>query len=165
MNADPEVMLHFPKVLDRAASDRYMDKIEYCFSRNGYGLWALERRDNGDFLGFAGLSWLTFEAEFTPAVEVGWRLNRSAWGNGYATEAGRAALEHAFRIADIDEVVSMTTHDNLRSRAVMERLGLIHNPADDFAHPNLSPDHPLSSRVLYRISKASWMQAALRLSS
>jgi RimJ/RimL family protein N-acetyltransferase len=154
MNADPEVMEHFPSPLTRAESDAFVDKIEWGFGEYGYSLWALEVRETGDFIGFAGLLLQTFEAPFTPAVEVGWRLARHAWGHGYATEAGARALEYGFTEAGLEEIVSMTARLNVRSQAVMERLGLTRDPADDFDFPRLPEGHPLRPSVLYRISRA-----------
>src|SRR5437660_9921323 len=101
-------MRHFPGVLDRASSDALVERVEADFDRHGYGLWALERRDTGEFIGFTGLQWVGFEAHFTPALEVGWRLARSAWGHGYATEAAWEALSVAFTEVGVPEVVSMT---------------------------------------------------------
>jgi RimJ/RimL family protein N-acetyltransferase len=114
LNADPEVMRHFPGVLDRAASDATVDRIEAGFDRYGYGLWAAQRFDTGEFIGFVGLQWIPFEAHFTPALEVGWRLARSAWGHGYATEAAQEALRVAFGEVGVPEVVSITTPGNTR---------------------------------------------------
>jgi RimJ/RimL family protein N-acetyltransferase len=153
MNADPEVMHHFRGPLDRAQSDAFLERIEQAFETHGYGLWVVELRSQPGLLGFAGLAWQTFEAAFTPALEVGWRFARSAWGHGYATEAGRAALAYGFEHADVDEIVSMTTRTNERSQAVMRRLGLTRDPNDDFEHPALPPGHPLRPHVLYRISR------------
>src|SRR5690349_5668673 len=115
-------MEHFPAPLSRSQSDELIEKIEAGFETNGFGLWALELRGGGEFIGFTGLAVPAFEAHFTPAIEVGWRLARSVWGNGYATEAGRAALSFGFEEADLEEIVSFTTVANCRSRAVMERL-------------------------------------------
>jgi RimJ/RimL family protein N-acetyltransferase len=154
MNADPEVMEHFPSPLTRLESDAFVDKIEWGFDEYGYSLWALEVRETGDFIGFAGLLLQTFEAPFTPAVEVGWRLARHAWGHGYATEAGARALEHGFTEAGLEEIVSMTAVRNVRSRAVMERLGMTRDPADDFEHSRLPEGHPLRPHVLYRLRRA-----------
>jgi RimJ/RimL family protein N-acetyltransferase len=151
MNADPAVMEHFPGTLSRRESDALVERIEAGFEANGFGLWALEVRATGEFIGFAGLDVPEFEAHFTPAVEIGWRLARSAWGHGYATEAGRAALAYGFEQAGLEEIVSFTTVANRRSRAVMERLGMSHDPADDFDHPRLPPGHPQRLHVLYRI--------------
>ncbi len=150
MNADPEVMRHFPATMERAASDAFVERIEAGFDRYGYGLWALEVLETGEFIGYTGLQWTTFEAHFTPALEVGWRLTTKAWGHGYATEAAREALRVAFE-AGVPEVVSFTVPANARSRAVMERLGMTRDPADDFAHPRLPEGHPLCRHVLYRV--------------
>jgi ribosomal-protein-alanine N-acetyltransferase len=108
-------------------------------------------RGTGEFVGFTGLAVTEFEAHFTPAVEVGWRLARSAWGNGYATEAARAALSFGFEEAGLNEVVSFTAPANRRSRAVMERIGMSRDPRDDFDHPGLPGGHPLRPHVLYRV--------------
>lgn len=153
LNADPEVMEFFPDVLTRRESDALVGRIEEGFGWHGFGLWAVEVGGTGAFVGFAGLAVPSFEAHFTPAVEVGWRLARSAWGNGYATEAGQAALDFGFGQAGLGEVVSFTTVGNRRSRAVMERLGMTHDPADDFDHPSLPEGDPLRSHVLYRLSR------------
>ncbi len=150
MNRDPEVLEYLPGPLSRDESDGLVRGIEAGFERNGFGLWALETKEGGEFVGFAGLNVPEFEAHFTPAVEVGWRLARSAWGNGYATEAGRVALRFGFDQAGLSEIVSFTTVGNRRSRAVMERLGMTHDLADDFDHPSLAAGHPLRPHVLYR---------------
>jgi RimJ/RimL family protein N-acetyltransferase len=144
-------MEHFPGTLTRRESDELVDRIEAGFAENGFFLWAVELRASGEFIGFTGLAAPGFEAHFTPAVEIGWRLARSAWGHGYATEAARAALEFGFEEVGLKEIVSFTTPLNRRSRAVMERLGMSHDPADDFEHPSLPPGHPLRPHVLYRL--------------
>jgi len=154
LNADPEVMEHFPASLTRPQSDRLIERIEAGFERNGYGLWALETRADGEFVGFTGLAPVPFEAHFTPAVEVGWRLSRSAWGRGYATEAARASLAFGFDEVGLAEVVSFAAAGNARSRAVMERIGMERDPEDDFDHPGLPAGHPLSRHVLYRVAAA-----------
>ncbi|HEU4944329.1 MAG TPA: GNAT family N-acetyltransferase [Solirubrobacterales bacterium] len=151
MNADPLVMEHFPAPLSRAQSDELVEKIEGGFEANGFGLWALEVRESGEFIGLTGLAVPGFEAHFMPAVEVGWRLARSAWGKGYATEAGAAAIAFGFGEAGLDEIVSFTTVANRRSRAVMERLGMSHDPGDDFDHPGIPAGHPQRPHVLYRL--------------
>jgi RimJ/RimL family protein N-acetyltransferase len=150
INIDPEVMEFFPAALSRAGSDDLIAKIEAGFERHGFGLWALETRERGELIGFTGLAVPDFHAHFTPAVEIGWRLARSAWGEGYATEAGRAALAYGFGPAGLTEVVSFTSVGNARSRAVMERLGMSHEPGDDFDHPALPEADPLRRHVLYR---------------
>jgi ribosomal-protein-alanine N-acetyltransferase len=156
LNADPEVMRHFPAPLDRAQSDGFVARIEAGFDRYGYGLWALETLDGGEFLGFTGLQWIPFDAHFTPALEVGWRLARSAWGRGYATEAAREAVRFAFTEAGLRELVSMTTPANDRSQAVMRRLGMTRDPAEDFDHPGVPDGHPMRRHVLYRLPYQRW---------
>ena len=153
MNADAEVMRHFPDKLDRATSDALVDRILEGWEARDLGLWAVQRGEDGAFLGFAGLAVPTFEAHFTPAVEVGWRLARGAWGHGYATEAARAAVAYGFETMGLVEIVSFTTVDNVRSRRVMERLGMTRDPADDFDHPGLPAGHPLRRHVLYRLRR------------
>jgi RimJ/RimL family protein N-acetyltransferase len=164
LNADPEVMEFFPAPLSREQSDLLIERIETGFERHGFGLWALEPLESGELIGFAGLAVPPFEAHFTPAVEVGWRLARPAWGNGYATEAGRAALAHGFGRLGLEEIVSMTSIGNARSRAVMERLGMTRDPADDFEFPTLPPGHPLRPHVLYRVGPSQVPPAAGRSS-
>ncbi len=153
LNADPVVMEHFPNTLTRQESDALVVRIEAQLDTLGYGLWALEVRDTGEFIGFTGLAVQTFPAHFTPAVEVGWRLNRSSWAHGYATEAALAALDYGFDIADLGEIVSMTATTNIRSQRVMQRIGMTRDPADDFDHPNVPDGHRLKPHVLYRIRR------------
>ncbi|GIU88749.1 MAG: N-acetyltransferase [Acidimicrobiia bacterium] len=158
LNADPEVMRHFPAPLTRAESDAAADAIAAGLARLGWGLWAVEVEGEGGapFVGFVGLSVPAFAAPFTPCVEVGWRLAREHWGKGYATEGATAAVGFAFGVLGLDEVVSFTVPANRRSRAVMERLGMTHDPADDFDHPRLPEGHPLRRHVLYRLPRGRW---------
>lgn len=158
MNADPDVMEHFPSPLDRAASDALIDRIEAGFEADGFGLWAVEVSGGSDFIGFVGLSRATFEAPFTPAIEIGWRLARAHWGRGYATEAARRVLDHAFGPLGLEDVVSFTTPCNLRSRAVMTRLGLRRDPCGDFQHPAVELGDVHRAHVLYRIDRHGWAQ-------
>ncbi len=144
-------MEYFPAPLTRAESDLLVDRIEAEFDERGYGLWAVDVVATGEFIGFAGLSVPGFEAHFTPAVEVGWRLARTAWGHGYATEAARAAVDFGFNQVGLPVIVSFTAATNQRSRAVMERIGMTRDPAGDFDHPNLPQYHRLLRHVLYRI--------------
>jgi ribosomal-protein-alanine N-acetyltransferase len=153
MNADPAVMAHFPAPLTTAESDALADAIDAHHAARGFGLWALEIPGVAPFAGFVGLSVPGFSAPFTPCVEIGWRLAAAHWGRGYATEAARAVLAHAWDVVGLDEVVSFTTAGNLRSRAVMSRLGMRHDPAAAFDHPRLPPDHPLRPHVLYRLAR------------
>jgi ribosomal-protein-alanine N-acetyltransferase len=154
LNADVDVMEYMPARLTHAQSEQMIAWIEAGFDRHGHGLWALEVLATGEFVGFTGLAQVSFDAHFTPAVEVGWRLARSAWGHGYATEAGRAALAFGFAYAGLDEVVALTSAANARSRAVMERLAMTRDPADDFDHPELREGDTLRRHVLYRASAA-----------
>jgi ribosomal-protein-alanine N-acetyltransferase len=153
LNADPVVMERFPSTLTRAESDALVARIRTGFAEHGYGLWALDVKETGEFIGFTGLALQTFPAPFNPSVEVGWRLQRSAWGRGYASEAARAALGVGFHEFGLDEIVSMTAVTNLRSQRVMERIGMTRDPADDFLHPNVPDGHRVQPHVLYRIAR------------
>ena len=157
MNADPRVMEHFPKPLTPEESDDFVDRTIERWATDGFGLWAVERQFAGCFIGFTGLAAPTFEAHFTPCVEVGWRFAVDAWGQGCATEAARAALRFGFEEVDLEEIVSFTVPANTRSRAVMDRLGMTRDPADDFDHPRLPDGHRLRRHVLYRLSRERWL--------
>ncbi|MBI1180661.1 MAG: GNAT family N-acetyltransferase [Alphaproteobacteria bacterium] len=156
MNADARVMEHFPSQLSRSESDAFVDRIRQHFCEHGFGLWAIELVDTAHFIGFTGLAVPQFSAHFTPCVEIGWRLAFEHWGRGYATEAARLALGYAFGALALAEVVSFTSTANHRSRAVMERLGMRRDPADDFDHPALPEGHPLRRHVLYRLGSGSY---------
>lgn len=151
LNADPEVMALFPAPLSRAESDALAARIEQRFAQHGFGLWAVELIDSATFVGFTGLSFPSFEAHFTPCVEIGWRLAAAHWGRGYAGEAATLALRAGFVHLRLAQVVSFTSCHNLRSRRVMERLGMSHDPRDDFDHPRIAQGHPLQRHVLYRL--------------
>jgi RimJ/RimL family protein N-acetyltransferase len=153
LNADPEVMRHFPSVLTRAESDALALGARALISSRGWGLWAVEVVEGARFIGFVGLAQPRFDAHFTPAVEIGWRLAREHWGSGYATEGARAVVATAFDELGLDELVSFTTVANAASRRVMERLEMTHDPADDFEHPLLAPGHPQRPHVLYRLRR------------
>lgn len=150
LNADPEVMRYMPRALSRAESDAFAESAGGELARRGWGLWALEVREEGRFIGTVGLSVPAWEAHFTPCTEILWRLARADWGRGYATEAARECLRFAFETLRLPEVVAFTVPANTRSRAVMERLGMRHEAADDFEHPRLPAGHPLRPHVLYR---------------
>jgi ribosomal-protein-alanine N-acetyltransferase len=158
LNADPRVVEFLPQALRREESDALVERIGRHWAEDGVGQWAVERREDGAFIGFTGLALQAFEAPFTPVVEVGWRLAAEAWGHGYATEAARAALRFGFVTRSLDEIVSFTVPANIRSRAVMERIGMTRDPADDFDHPRLPVGSPLRRHVLYRLSRASWRE-------
>lgn len=153
LNADPAVMEYFPAPLSRSESDGLIERASAFLECHAFGLWAVEAPIG--FIGFVGLSVPRFEAPFTPCVEIGWRLARAAWGHGYATEGARAVLEHGFGTEGLDDIVSMTAVGNARSRAVMERLGMTRDPADDFDHPTVMGT-AVQRHVLYRLARADW---------
>jgi RimJ/RimL family protein N-acetyltransferase len=161
LNADPDVTRYLFRPLTPEESDALVDSIEAGFAERGWGLWAVQVLDDERFIGFTGLNVARFEAPFTPAVEVGWRLARSAWGYGYATEAATAALSFGFGSSGLGEVVSFTSPLNTRSMRVMQRLGMSHDPSDDFGHPGVPPDHRLHNHVLYRIDQATWQSRSV----
>jgi len=150
MNADPEVMVHFPSVLSQAESAAYLGRMLAHWAAHGFGLFALIRNTDEAFLGFTGLTHPSYETPFTPCVEVGWRLTHAAWGKGYAHEAAQACLDWGFNTLKLPEIVSFTARENLRSIALMQRLGMARAPQEDFEHPMLTRGHPLSWHVLYR---------------
>lgn len=154
INSDFRVMEFFPHAMPRQDSDALVERIQTHFDSCGFGLYAVEIPGRRLLSGFIGLIVPRFEAHFTPCVEIGWRLRFEDWGHGFATEGARAVLREAFRHLSLDEVVSMTVPANQRSRRVMEKLGMTHDPDDDFDHP-LVPDHPLTRHVLYRIRRDS----------
>ena len=156
LNANPVVMEHFPATLTPAQSDDLVDRVEGLFERNGYGLWALEVPGVTPFAGFVGLLEQTFPAHFTPAVEIGWRLSPDWWHHGFATEAARLAVAFGFGSLALSEIVSMTSTTNLPSQAVMRRIGMHRDPADDFDHPSVPPGSPIRRHVLYRLSLDEW---------
>lgn len=151
LNADPITMEFFPSVLTTPESDAAAAGNRAHIEEHGWGLWAVEVVETGEFIGFTGLWTVPSDYPFIPAVEVGWRLARAHWGRGYATEAARAAVEFGFGDLGLAEIVSMTAVANLRSRRVMEKLAMNHDPADDFDHPRIPDGHPLRRHVLYRL--------------
>jgi RimJ/RimL family protein N-acetyltransferase len=155
LSADPVVMEHFPSTHSRAESERLVGAFRDGWAANGFGIWVVERVADRAMLGFTGLSRPTF----MPVVEVGWRFARHAWGFGYATEAARAALSFGFETLGLEEIVSFTATTNVRSQRVMERLGMTHDPADDFDHPRLPDGHRLRRHALYRLRRSDWERA------
>ena len=159
MNADPEVMRYFPKVLSAKVSDIIAKKCQQLIADKGWGLWAVSVKDDaknsGGFIGFVGLNDTHADMSFGPAVEIAWRLHKDYWGYGYATEAARAALNFAFDELALDEVVSFTAFINKRSQLVMERLGMT-DMKEDFYHPMLAAEHRLAKHVLYKIARQQW---------
>ncbi len=159
LNADPRVMEFMPGPLSRRESDLLVDQIQSHFREHGFGLYATELRRDTSFIGFIGLAVPSFHADFTPCVEIGWRLSVDYWGHGLATEGAREVVRHAFEVLGLEDVVSFTVPANIRSRRVMEKLGMTHNPADDFDHPRLLEADPLRRHVLYRLRRSGWNRA------
>jgi RimJ/RimL family protein N-acetyltransferase len=160
LNADPVVMQHYPTTLTRRQSDQHIDSILERIGRGELAQWAVGIREGAPFIGYVGLSVPAFDAPFTPCVEIGWRLARSHWGCGFATEPAFAALGHGFDDRGLDEIVSFTTPANVRSRRVMERIGMTRSPEDDFAHPSLPEGDALRPHVLYRLERSRWKSPA-----
>src|ERR1039458_7683060 len=153
MNSDPRVMEFMPSLLPAAESDALVDRALAHFDRHGFGPFAAELLENHSFIGFIGLSIPNFDAPFMPAVEVGWRLAFDSWGRGLATEGARAVVRYGFEEMGLDSLVSFTVPGNVRSRRVMEKIGMTHDPHDNFDHPHLPEGHPLRRHVLYRLQR------------
>jgi RimJ/RimL family protein N-acetyltransferase len=149
LNADPETMRYFPSTMTREQSDAMVDWASGLIEERRWGLWAVEVPSVAPFVGFVGLNVPSFMPD---VVEIGWRLLKDHWGNGYATEAGREVLRYGFEELRLDEIVSFTTVSNTPSRRVMERIGMTHDPSRDFDHPNV-PEGPLKRHVLYAITR------------
>lgn len=156
LNLDPEVMEYLPKISSKEESNTLADKIMNLISENGWGFWAVETKTDNSFIGFVGLNEPKYELPVKPCIEVGWRLAREYWGNGYATEAGKASLEYAFNNLDVKEIYSFTSIANKRSQAVMERLQLV-NIHSNFDHPSIPSDSQYREHVLYKIDKEIWI--------
>jgi RimJ/RimL family protein N-acetyltransferase len=150
INADPAVMATIGPVQTRAQTDASIERMLAGWEENGCGLWCVDL--DGECIGFTGLNRPWFRAAFTPCVEVGWRLSSKHWGNGYAPEAGRAALDFGFGTHRLDEIVSFTAAINHKSRRVMEKLGMTRDTEADFDHPSVPEGDPLRRHVLYRLS-------------
>ena len=153
LNADPRVMEFMPACLTAEQSDAMINRIEAHFHEHGFGLYAAELTSERRLIGFVGLFVPRFQAHFTPCVEIGWRLAAEHWGQGLATEGARAVVRYAFEMLGLPEIVSFTVPANVRSRRVMEKIGMTRNPDDDFDHPNLPEGHPLRRHVLYRLNR------------
>jgi RimJ/RimL family protein N-acetyltransferase len=156
-------MRHFPSTLTEQQSNEMIDRMRAVWAERGFGLWAVERTDTAELVGFVGLSAPAWQSSFTPCVEVGWRLARRHWGNGFAPEAATAALQFGFDNVELphDEIVSFTTVANSNSRRVMEKIGMVHDPARDFDHP-LLPTWPERRHVLYRIDRRQFADHVAR---
>ncbi len=153
LNADPEVMEHFPAPYSREETAAQIQAFQQRLETGGLGYFALEIKPEDRFAGFVGLNQVTFEAPFTPAVEIAWRLARWAWGRGYASEAARRCLAYGFEERGLDRIAAFTARPNLRSQAVMQRIGMTHDPALDFEHPRVAEGHRLRRHVFYSIAR------------
>jgi RimJ/RimL family protein N-acetyltransferase len=159
LNADPRVMEFFPATLDRAASDVMADRCQSLIAERGWGFWAAEAKETGQFIGFVGFHIPIAELPFSPCVEIGWRLGFQCWGRGFATEAARGALGVGFEALSLAEIVSFTAVRNIRSRAVMEHIGM-REATITFEHPSVPVGSPLREHCLYRLSREQWSQHA-----
>lgn len=157
LNADPKVMEFYPEPLDRAASDAMANRCQSLIVERGWGFWAVETKKMQEFIGFVGLHIPTPELPFSPCVEIGWRLAHHHWGEGYATEAAAGVLRIGFELLGLSEIVSFASIRNLRSRAVMERLGM-REAGETFEHPSVPVGSALRRHCLYRLSHAQWEQ-------
>ena len=153
INQDPKVMEYFPALGNKEQTRIHIKRINDHYDKYGFSLYAVELKNTGEFIGFVGLLKPSFDAHFTPTTEIGWRLSSKHWGKGYAPEAAKAVLEYAFNTLHLKEVVSFTSIGNQKSIRVMEKIGLKHDPKDNFYHPKLDKNHPLALHVLYKLSK------------
>lgn len=151
-------MEFMPRPLSHTESDALFDRIAKHWQQHGFGLCAVQHRAAGEFIGFLGLAIHQFDAPFMPAVEIGWRLGAEWWGQGLATEGAREMVRYAFESLGLYALVSFTVPANVRSRRVMEKLGMTHDPSEDFEHPNLPASHPMRPHVLYRLRRQDWIQ-------
>ncbi len=159
LNADPKVMEFYPAPLSRSASDVMANRCQALIAERGWGFWAVETKCANEFIGFVGLHTPAPELPFSPCVEVGWRLDAKHWGKGFATEAARGALRIGFERLGLAEIVSFTSAINLRSRAVMVKLGM-RETEETFEHPSVPMDSPLRQHCLYRLSHSQWVPVA-----
>lgn len=165
MSADPQVMAYLLPFASPEAVNAWIDRQQTHLKTHGFCFWAVESKADGTFIGAAGLLRVGYEAHFTPAVEVGWRLDRRFWGQGYAPEAAARAIRFGFEHLDLQEIVANTVPANRNSRRVMEKLGMSHTAADDFDHPLVPIEHPLRRQVLYRLPRDRWSSPAARVAS
>jgi RimJ/RimL family protein N-acetyltransferase len=156
---DPQVMEFLLPLATRADSDAMVERIKTRIAENGWGLWAVEEKASGEFIGFTGLNVPAVALPFSPCVEIGWRFARRAWGKGFASEAARGALQVGFGQLGLEEIVAFTVAGNLRSAAVMERIGMKEDAAGVFDHPLVPEGHPLRQHRLYRLGRAAWAAA------
>lgn len=157
MNADARVMKYFNSTINKEDSDAFARRMMQEMADQGWGRWVVTLKENDTFIGYVGLVHVPFDAHFTPAVEIGCRLLYEYWGKGYASEAAKAILEHAFTVLQMSEIVSFAVQENERARSVMEKIGMQHVEDGDFYHPALPDKHRFSWHVLYRITREEWL--------
>jgi ribosomal-protein-alanine N-acetyltransferase/3-dehydroquinate dehydratase/shikimate dehydrogenase len=153
LNSDPRVMEYFPATLTPDETESLIARIEARFAQQGFGFWAAELKQARTFIGFIGLNIPGYPLPFSPCTEIGWRLSFDHWKKGYAQEGARAVLTHGFKNLGLEEIVAFTAASNVRSRRVMEAIGMAHDPQGDFDHPDILANHPLRKHVLYRKTK------------
>jgi RimJ/RimL family protein N-acetyltransferase len=158
INADPDVMEFFTATLSHKQSVLLLEEIESAFEIQHFGLWAVEVVASGEFIGFVGLNRPRWVSDFTPCFEIGWRLAKSAWGQGYAPEGARAVLQDGFQRFELNEILSWTAATNAKSVRVMEKIGMVTDAAENFLHPLVPDWHPLKPHVLYRMTRQRWQQ-------
>ena len=157
INQDHQVMKHFPSLLSIDETTALVERINRHWDKHGYTLYAVQLKSTNAFIGFVGLLTVDFDAHFTPAIEIGWRLAAAYWDQGYATEAAAAVLDHGFTELKLPEIVSFTTICNIKSQRVMQKISLKHNATDNFIYPKIDANNPLSNAVLYRITKDQYL--------
>lgn len=150
MNADPLVMQYLPRSLDEKSSNKLVDRFQEHFAEKGFGLYAVEAKDSGEFAGFIGLQTVGFKEHFTPAVEIAWRLDYGVWGRGFASEGAQAVLDHGLKKLKLKKIVAFTVPENARSLHLMEKIGMKPVKGGEFQHPAMRKTDPLSFHVLYR---------------
>lgn len=159
MNQDPKVMEFYPSTLTKKESDAFAQKIQREYAQRGYGFWAIEVPKIANFIGYVGLNYWDLKMDFAPCIDIGWRLASPFWGKGYATEGAKEVLHYSFENLKLEEIVAMATIGNFRSHRIMEKLGMQHSPKENFHHPKLPKEHPLSLRVLYRLPRKKWISS------
>lgn len=161
MNSDPQVMEYFPSTLSSLQSNALIDRFTTDIDESGWGFWAAERADTGEFIGFIGINYSADGLPFGPCVDIGWRLARSHWGFGFATEGAKAAMDYAFWQANLNRLISMTPINNTPSERVMKKLGMV-KQKNNFMHPQVADGHALQEHLLYSITSKQWQQLSLR---
>jgi len=162
INGDPVAMRHFTAPMTREESDAFVERNRARQAEDGFCMWAVEAPGVASLIGVLGLARTNFDAHFTPAVEIGWRIAPAHWGKGYATEGARAALKFGFEQKGFDEIVSITVFANEPSWRVMERIGMMRDAAGDFDHPRLPEGHKLRRHILYRLKRDEWAKSQKR---